>query len=160
MITGALNSTASSSFTVDFFANDSSDASLGSGHNFLGSIAAVTPAASERLAAIAEFGAATTSADVPSRTRALRRVAENSTLTQREFNRAFVLMQYFGYLQRDANASPDADFTGYNFWLTKLDSFGGDYRKAEMVKAFSRCRRVSGEVSEVRPPRLNPIKAD
>jgi hypothetical protein len=39
-------------------------------------------------------------------------------------------MQYFGYLRRD----PDAE--GYNYWLSKLSSFGGDYRKAEMVKAF------------------------
>jgi len=26
--------------------------------------------------------------------------------------------------------------TGYNFWLSKLDSFGGDFANAEMVKAF------------------------
>ena len=31
---------------------------------------------------------------------------------------------------------PDADFAGYNFWLGKLNEFGGDYVKAEMVKAF------------------------
>jgi hypothetical protein len=63
-------------------------------------------------------------------------VAENQTLAQREFNQAFVLMQYFGYLQRDANSGPDTDFTGYNFWLNKLDTFGGNYQQAEMVKAF------------------------
>ena len=27
-------------------------------------------------------------------------------------------------------------FNGYDFWLAKLDSFGGDYRAAEMVKVF------------------------
>jgi hypothetical protein len=25
---------------------------------------------------------------------------------------------------------------GYNFWLTKLNNFGGNYQNAEMVKAF------------------------
>ncbi|MEP6819925.1 MAG: hypothetical protein ABJA18_10365 [bacterium] len=44
-------------------------------------------------------------------------------------------------LRRDANASPDTDFSGYNFWLAKLDSFNGNFREAEMVKAFL----VSGE---------------
>ena len=34
------------------------------------------------------------------------------------------------------SSSPDADFAGYNFWLGKLDEFGGDWRAAEMVKAF------------------------
>ena len=67
---------------------------------------------------------------------ALRRVAEDEDFRRVESNRAFVLMQYFGYLRRDPDASPDADFSGYNFWLAKLDAFGGDYRKAEMVKAF------------------------
>jgi hypothetical protein len=66
----------------------------------------------------------------------LRRVAENSALAQQEFKLAFVLMQYFGYLRRDANKGPETDFSGYNFWLNKLNTFGGDFRKAEMVKAF------------------------
>jgi hypothetical protein len=44
-------------------------------------------------------------------------------------------MQYFGYLRRD----PDA--LGYQFWLNKLNQFGGDFRRAEMVKAFI----ISGE---------------
>jgi len=53
-----------------------------------------------------------------------------------EFNRAFVLMQYFGYLRRNPNEAPDSDFSGYNFWLNKLNQFGGNYQAAEMVKAF------------------------
>jgi len=73
---------------------------------------------------------------VPARSRALRRVAENSTLGQQESNRAFVLMQYFGYLGRDPDAGLDRNFDGYNFWLNKLDAFGGNYQDAEMVKAF------------------------
>ncbi len=67
---------------------------------------------------------------------ALRRVAENATLSQQESNRAFVLMQFFGYLRRNPNEAPDADYTGYDFWLTKLNQFNGNYAGAEMVKAF------------------------
>gem|GEM_PF-3865804 len=103
--------------------------------------AGVRAADSDRAAAISEFGSATTSADVRARGRALRRVAENTTLAQQEFTQAFVLMEYFGYLRRDANTGPDTDFTGYNFWLDKLNAFGGNYQNADMVKAFL----VSGE---------------
>ena len=87
-------------------------------------------------AAVAEFGAAADSADAGARARALRRVAESRAFSQREFDRAFVLMQYFGYLQRNPDDPPDHDLEGLKFWLAKLDSFGGDYRKAEMVRAF------------------------
>ncbi len=75
-------------------------------------------------------------ADPAARARALRDVAEDPMLTQQEFNRAFVLMQYFGYLRRNPNDAPDSDFSGYNFWLGKLNQFGGNYQAAEMVKAF------------------------
>jgi hypothetical protein len=72
------------------------------------------------------------------RTRAqvLRAVAENQNLSDAEFNRAFVLMQYFGYLRRDPNSGPNTDFSGFNFWLSKLNAFNGDYVQTEMVKAF------------------------
>ncbi|MFL6331927.1 MAG: DUF4214 domain-containing protein [Pyrinomonadaceae bacterium] len=66
----------------------------------------------------------------------LRKVAEDADLVRQEFNRAFVLMQYFGYMRRNPNDPPDTDFTGYNFWLGKLNDFNGDYIAAEMVKAF------------------------
>ena len=66
----------------------------------------------------------------------MRKIAESSTLKTREFNGAFVLMQYFGYLRRDPNAAPDSDYSGYNFWLGKLNSFNGDFVASEMVKAF------------------------
>jgi hypothetical protein len=101
--------------------------------------AAVTsPPAAERSAAINEFGATGNTADAAARGRALRRVAENSTLGQQELNRAFVLMQYFGYLRRNPNDAPEQglNFDGYNFWLNKLNQFHGDYVAAEMVKAF------------------------
>ncbi|MBC8028590.1 MAG: DUF4214 domain-containing protein [Pyrinomonadaceae bacterium] len=100
--------------------------------------AVVAPSASERAAAVGEFGSAVDTADTAARARALRRVAENSTLGQQERNRAFVLMQYFGYLRRNPNDPPEPtlDFQGYNFWLNKLNQFNGDYIAAEMVKAF------------------------
>src|SRR5437588_8079368 len=88
--------------------------------------AGVTPSATDRNAAIAEFGSATNTSDVAARGRALRRVAENATLNTQEFNRAFVLMQFFGYLRRNPNDTPDSDYTGYDFWLTKLNQFNGN----------------------------------
>ena len=75
-------------------------------------------------------------ADDSKRAQVLRAVAENTALKRAEFNRAFVLMQYFGYLRRDPDAALDTDHTGYDFWLRKLEQFGGDFVRAEMVKAF------------------------
>jgi hypothetical protein len=102
-----------------------------------------SPSAAERSAAINEFAGAGNTADTAARGRALRRVAENSTLNQQETNRAFVLMQYYGYLRRNPYDPPEAslDYQGYNFWLGKLNQFNGNYVDAEMVKAFL----VSGE---------------
>lgn len=82
-----------------------------------------------------------TASDVSKRASVLRSVAEDSDLRNAEFNKAFVLMQYFGYMRRNPDEAPDADFGGFNFWLGKLNSFGGDFIGAEMVKAFV----VSGE---------------
>jgi hypothetical protein len=65
-----------------------------------------------------------------SRASVLGRLSENEAFSRAEFNSAFVLMQYIGYLGRD----PDS--AGFNFWLNKLNWFNGDYGKAEMVKAF------------------------
>ena len=98
--------------------------------------AGVTPSTTERNTAIAEFGAATNTSDAAARSRTLRDVAENPTLNQQEFNRAFVLMEYFGYLRRNPNDAPDADYTGYEFWLTKLNQSNGNFVNAETVKAF------------------------
>lgn len=66
----------------------------------------------------------------------LRAIVEHPNFVNSEVNRAFVLMQYFGYLQRNPNSLPDADHTGYDFWLTKLNDFHGNFVNAEMVKAF------------------------
>jgi len=64
------------------------------------------------------------------RAQVLRAIAESGEMSAREMNRAFVAMQYFGYLRRDPDTS------GFNFWLNKLNSFNGDFIQAEMVKAF------------------------
>jgi hypothetical protein len=66
----------------------------------------------------------------------LRAVAENAEFSRRETNRAFVLMQYFGYLRRSPAEPPDSDFSGWQFWLDKLNEFNGNFIQAEMVKAF------------------------
>lgn len=75
-------------------------------------------------------------AGVKTRAQVLRIVAEDPDLSSAEFNRAFVLMQFYGYLRRHPNSAPDLDYTGYDFWLTKLNQFNGNFINAEMVKAF------------------------
>ena len=66
----------------------------------------------------------------------LRKVTELPSFSQKEFNSAFVLMQYFGYLRRNPDDAPDNNLDGFNFWLNKLNQFDGNYINAEMVKAF------------------------
>jgi hypothetical protein len=73
----------------------------------------------------------------------LLKVSETRSVYNATFNRAFVLMEYFGYLRRD----PDP--AGFQFWLDKLNSVslpGEDVRdpgvalarikRAAMVEAF------------------------
>jgi len=103
--------------------------------------AGVTPSVDERSTVVNEFAGAADTSDRAARARALRRVAQNSALAQQEVNKAFVLMQYFGYLRRSPNDAPDLNYSGFNFWLGKLNEFDGNFVKAEMVKAFL----VSGE---------------
>lgn len=105
--------------------------------------AGVTPSAIERNFVIAEFGGTADTADTLARARVLRRISEDSTLKQQELNKAFVVMQYYGYLRRNPFDPPEPtlDFQGYNFWLNKLIQFNGNFVNAEMVKAFL----VSGE---------------
>jgi hypothetical protein len=67
---------------------------------------------------------------------------------QQEHSPAFVLIQYFGYLRRDPEASPDSDWSGYNFWLQKLNVFKGDYQQAEMVKAFLNSSEYRGRFGQ------------
>ena len=69
------------------------------------------------------------------RAEVLRQIAENERFVSAKRNEAFVMMQYFGYLRRDPDAS------GFAFWLSKLNQFNGNFEQAEMVKSFL----VSGE---------------
>ncbi|MDX6484334.1 MAG: hypothetical protein QOE95_2105, partial [Gaiellaceae bacterium] len=88
---------------------------------------------------------------VEGRARTLGRVAELGSVYNRQFNAAFVLSQYIGYLRRNPNDAPEPglDYAGFDFWLSKLDSFsqsGEDVRdpataqrrvqRAEMVRSF------------------------
>lgn len=121
-----------SQFISNFPTNMTPDAFV----NKLFQNAGVSPSASERQAAINEFAGAGDTSNIAARGRAVRDVAENPTFSSLEFSPAFVLMQYFGYLRRDPNSGPDSDYTGYDFWLTKMNQFNGNHLAAEMVKAF------------------------
>lgn len=92
--------------------------------------------ASEKENLIAVLGA--TPENITKRASVLRSVAEDQDLKNAEKNKAFVLMQYFGYLRRNPNDPPEIglNFDGYNFWLGKLNEFNGNFVNADMVKAF------------------------
>jgi hypothetical protein len=93
---------------------------------------------SERTTAINLFGNAADTTNVAARSQALRQVSEDADLYSTEINRAFVLTEYIGYLRRNPNDAPEPtlDYTGYDFWLAKLNQFNGNYVNSEMVKAF------------------------
>jgi hypothetical protein len=86
---------------------------------------------SERDALVSDLSTGT-----KTRAQVLRAVAEDADLVNSGKRKAFVLMQYFGYLRRDPDAAPDTDFGGFNFWLGKLNQFNGNFVQAEMVRAF------------------------
>lgn len=78
------------------------------------------------------------------RAEALRLMVEDADFRAKEFNRAFVLMEYFGYLRRNPDDPPDNNLDGYNFWLAKLNQFNGNFVNADMVKAFLRSTEYRG----------------
>jgi hypothetical protein len=98
--------------------------------------AGVQPALNERQALVNQLAADPNSTQL--RAAVLKAVAENAQLQQQERSKAFVLMQYFGYLRRNPDDAPEVkrDFSGFNFWLGKLNDNGGDFIHAEMVRAF------------------------
>ncbi|MFL6212202.1 MAG: DUF4214 domain-containing protein [Pyrinomonadaceae bacterium] len=61
------------------------------------------------------------------RAKVLRAIADSDQVFNFEYNQAFVLMQYIGYLRRDPETS------GYNAWLNYLNSTG-DFRT--MISGF------------------------
>lgn len=68
------------------------------------------------------------STQVQSRARVIRKAISYTEFVNAEFNPAFVLAEYFGYLRRD----PDPG--GYAFWLNRLNLNGSNFRS--MVCAF------------------------
>ena len=88
-------------------------------------------ATNERDALVSSLNASTVS-----RGEVVKSIAENATYRTAQSNKAFVLMQYFGYLRRAPNDAPDGNFDGWTFWLNKLNQFNGNFIQAEMVKAF------------------------
>jgi hypothetical protein len=64
-----------------------------------------------------------------SRAKFLREIIDDPRLIKAEYDRAFVLMQYFSYLHRD----PDPD--GYTFWLDILRKQSGNPNR-EMMRVF------------------------
>ncbi|MEK6283136.1 MAG: kelch repeat-containing protein [Acidobacteriota bacterium] len=61
------------------------------------------------------------------RAQVLRQLVESSEVYNRYYNEAFVIMQYFGYLRRTADAS-------YLVWIQTMNQNGGDYRT--MINGF------------------------
>jgi len=55
------------------------------------------------------------------------------TFYNQEYNPAYVLMEYIGYLRRNPQDPPDNNFLGYQFWLKQINSGVGSYN---MAKAF------------------------
>lgn len=116
-----------------------------------------SPTSADRNAAISAYG----SGDTAGRAAALKSVVESSSVFNKLYNDSFVLMQYFGYLRRNPDEAPDANFNGYDFWLAKLNGVSQpneDMRddtqaqqrsdRAEMIRAFiesSEYRRRFGE---------------
>jgi hypothetical protein len=107
--------------------------------------AGATPAQDERDAAISAYG----TGDTAGRVAALRSVIQSGSVVNKLYNDAFDLMQYYGYERRNPDDAPDHNFSGYAFWLAKLNEFtlpGEDardesvalarVRRAEMVQAF------------------------
>ncbi len=77
------------------------------------------------------------------RARVLQQLVDDATFKQAEYNNAFVLMQYFGYLRRE----PDAG--GYQFWLDVLNNKAqNNYRG--MVCAFLTSAEYQDRFSSIR----------
>jgi hypothetical protein len=80
-----------------------------------------------------------------SRASVLRDFAEDREFSAAEYNTAYVLMHFFGYLARNPGEPPDRDLSGFNFWVSVLEKTS-DYR------ALSRAFLNSTEYKE-RPVR-------
>ncbi|MFN2532123.1 MAG: hypothetical protein ABR555_12585 [Pyrinomonadaceae bacterium] len=68
-----------------------------------------------------------------SRTTALQKIVATKELYGREYNKAYVLVHYFGYLGRNPDDPPDSNYLGFEYWKKILDD-SGDYRS--LSRAF------------------------
>lgn len=68
-----------------------------------------------------------------SRESALLSIVEDKSFFSREYNTAYVLVHFFGYLRRNAGDPPDGDWRGLIFWRDNLDLWG-DY--SNISRAF------------------------
>jgi hypothetical protein len=104
--------------------------------NRLYETAGLSQAATEKLQAIEALKGGRTRAQI------LMDLIEIREFKDREYNPAFVLMQYFGYLRRD----PDEG--GYDFWLNVLNTQPGDSYKG-MVCSFITSREYQERFSKI-----------
>jgi hypothetical protein len=63
---------------------------------------------------------------------ALLSVISKGEFYKNEYNNAYVLVHFFGYLRRNPDNAPDFDLKGFNFWRDRLNSWG-DYRTISMA---------------------------
>lgn len=80
--------------------------------------------------------------DSGGRSLVVRHAAEAGMFVSAEYNKAFVLMEYFGYLQRGEDQS------GYNFWLNALNQ-GGASNYQGMVCSFLTSAEYQNRFSSV-----------
>jgi hypothetical protein len=122
---------------------------------------------SDRSSLVTLFGSNSTF-NQTARAQVVRYIADTAALVTMESNRAFVLSEYFGYLRRNPNDAPEIglDYTGYEFWLNKLNQANGDPLKAEMVKAFissseyrQKIRAVNSSIRSGPMKRYQPVGA-
>ena len=137
---------------------------------------AATPTTQERNQALFAYDSGSSLKE--KRAKGIRAVIDTGSVYNAQYNPAFILMQYFGYLRRNPNNAPDGDYSGYDFWLTKMNNAslpGEDVRdpnvavarvnRAEIVRAFivsteylgrfgkdSSRGQQSGSVALARPP--------
>jgi hypothetical protein len=65
-------------------------------------------------------------AGLDSRASVLRRIVDDKQFYKAEYNSAFVLVHFFGYLDRNPADPPDHDLNGFYYWRDILDK-SGDY---------------------------------
>lgn len=106
-------------------------ASLATAAQFVDAVIATTlqTTGADLSASRATLIAAFNDANDGGRARVVREVSDNPSLSTREYNRGFVAIQYWGYLQRDY------DQAGFDYWLNILNTYTGDAPRA-MVCAF------------------------